>query len=262
LIAHRTGSKSRRIAAEELHGLTGDPWTPIDPAAEALTVRARGFHHKLACDLLLDKKYHPAATQTLLDDDGDEGVVMLAQAVVRGKGKTEGYHERRIPISRQMRIAFRTKNTDAVAEVAQQRIDAIAEIRKQLWLALCTLFNNGESDASDSVKKQASRFSEPFEKTEDARFFDDLVLQIESATPEAEYERWLLDLAERARNILRAAFDAGPRSGMRRYRAQSGALNKFDRALRSDKSPLKTLARLYRERSESKIPQETFDVYN
>ena len=44
--------------------------------------------------------------------------------------------------------------------------------------------------------------------------------------------------------------DAGPRSGMRRYRAQSGALNKFDRALRSDKSPLKTLARLYRERSE------------
>jgi CRISPR system Cascade subunit CasA len=120
-------------------------------------------------------------------------------------------------------------------------------MRKVLWAALCVLFNNGrDKDATDTIKDKAGDFARPFEKAEDACFFDDLILEIESNEREAVREQWLLGLAQRADGVLRKAFLAGPRSGVQRYRAQSAAVGRFRGTLRSDRSPLPVLARLYR----------------
>ena len=250
-----TGSKAARIAGKERNGVTGDAWTPIDvAAAKALTITDKGFDYKLATELLLPGgKYQPTLTQQLQADDGDEGVVILAQSVTRGQGKTEGYHERRIPISQTMRVALRNKATDALAQNAKGRIHAIGEVRKTLWAALCVLFDNGvhKDKASEGTKRKANDFSAPFEHNEDARFFLDLIEEIESATPEAVHGQWLLDLAERAEQVLKAAFDAGPRSGMQRYRAQSAALGRFHGGLRAPKFGVPELSRLLRERSQT-----------
>jgi CRISPR system Cascade subunit CasA len=257
IIAYATGSKVARIAAKERCGVTGDAWTPIDAAgAKALTITGKGFDYKLACDLLFSPDYDQPAAQKLVDEDGNDGVVILAQSVTRGQGKTEGYHERRIPVSRRMVTAFRLRQTDPLARIAQERVAAIGEMRKVLWFALCVLFNNGrDKDASDSIKDKAGDFARPFEKAEDACFFDDLILEIESDAREAEREQWLLDLAQRADGVLREAFLAGPRSGVQRYRAQSAALGRFRRTLRSDRSPLPVLARLYRASGNSSVNQ-------
>ena len=123
---------------------------------------------------------------------------------------------------------------------AKKRIQAIADMRKLLWISLSLLFANGENDSgNDAISHRASRFAQPFEQHEDTRFFDDLAQHIEAegAQQETVYLQWLLGLAERAEAVLQHAFVAGPRSGMQRYKAQSAALSRFHAGLRGGKKP-------------------------
>jgi CRISPR system Cascade subunit CasA len=243
-----TSTKAARISAKELNGVTGDVWTPVDiEAGKALTITAQGFTYKLMAELLFGNKYQGGAAQ---DPDGPgERCQLIAQGLTRGQGKTEGYHERRVPISPKMRSMLLRQQSNLLAHLSTQRIEAIGEVRKILWLALTVLFNNGTpgKESSDSVKDKASRFSRPFELAEDTRFFVDLNEEIEADDPDAQRLAWLLGLVERAATILRTAFDAGPRSAMQRYRAQAAALSRFHGALRGEKSPLPALAQYYRQ---------------
>jgi CRISPR system Cascade subunit CasA len=254
--AYATSSKSARIAAKELNGNTGDPWMPVDAAAaKALTIGGRGFDYKLSSELLLGSNYRKPSAQDWLSTDDTEGVYLIAQGVARGQGKTEGYHERRIPISRTMKKAFQTQKTDALAKLAEERIAAISELRKMLWTALVTLFNSGakdetgkDKDASDSVKERAKLFAQPFEAECDAEFFPELTQEIEAEDRDAVRNQWLCVLANRAERVLRSAFDAGPRSGQLRYRAQSAALGRLHGQMRSNKSKLPALAQALKTR--------------
>jgi len=243
-----TGTKAARVAAKELNGVTGDPWTPADIAAgKALTITGDGFHYKLLTELLFGSKYRPAAAQDLGHVRPDEHFSLIAQCIVRGQGKTERYHERRIPISPKTRSLLLGGQQPALARVAGQRIAAIAEVRKVLWIALAVLFNNGKSDASsgDSTKDKASRFARPFEQAEDLRFFDDLNAEIEADDDAAQRLNWLLGLVDRAEAVLRSAFEAGPRSSVQRYRARSAGLARFDGTLRGARCPVPELASHY-----------------
>ncbi|HQR04924.1 MAG: type I-E CRISPR-associated protein Cse1/CasA [Proteobacteria bacterium] len=241
--AHATGSKVARIAAKESNGVTGDAWAPIDTAqSKALTVSRNGFDYKLMSELLAGAQYTQGAAWRLNDWPQDAHLQAVAQATVRGQGKTEGYHERRVPISPKLRRKIAGDQRPLVARQAKRRIDAIAQMRKLLWTALALLFANGESDSgSDAVSNRASRFTQPFEQQEDARFFDDLNFQVEAegeAQDAAVYLAWLLGLAERAEAVLTNAFHAGPRSAMQRYKAQSAAMSRFHAGLRGGKKPL------------------------
>jgi CRISPR system Cascade subunit CasA len=240
-----TGSKAPRIAAKELNGVTGDPWMPVDgSAAKALTIGGRGFDYKLAAALLLGSKFTKPIAQVWLPSDDTEGVYLLAQGVARGQGKTEGYHERRIPVSRTIRKAFLAQSTDELAKLSESRIAVIAEVRKMLWAALAILFGNGakddsgkDKDASDAVKERASLFAQPFETQCDAQFFSELIEEVEAADREAVRNQWLLTLALRAESVLQTAFAAGPRSGQLRYRAQSAALGRLRSMMHGNKLP-------------------------
>lgn len=240
-----TGSKAPRIAAKELNGITGDPWIPVDgAAAKALTIGGRGFDYKLASELLLGSKLTKPTAQMWLPSDDREGVYLLAQGVARGQGKTEGYHERRIPVSKTVRKAFLTQSTDGLAKLAEERITAIAEIRRMLWVALTVLFGNGtkdesgkDKDASDSVKDRANLFAQPFEVQCDSLFFSELTEEIEASDRESVRSQWLLSLAGRAVLVLQSAFASGPRSGQLRYRAQSAALGRLRSSMGGSKFP-------------------------
>jgi len=254
LMACMTTTKKARIDAKSRNGVTGDPWTPIDTgAAKALTITAKGFDYQLAVELLLGKRYRPSIAQALTPADGDQGIVMLAQGVTRGQGKTEGYHERRIPISPKLGRLIAQRKTDGVAKVAEERVRDIGQLRKLLWAAMATLFDNGmvEDKFSDSAKEKANIFVKPFEQAEDSRFFDELNQEIESDHPEEARLRWRLSMAERAEALLKRAFDAGPRSAEQRYRARARALSRFHAGLRSEKV-LPSLAHYYRQQQAKK----------
>jgi CRISPR system Cascade subunit CasA len=146
-----------------------------------------------------------------------------------------------------------------VERIEGQRIAAIADVRKLLWLALAVLLANGSSgDSSEGNKAKASKFSAPFEAAEDARFFYDLNEEMEAADLAAQRLQWLLGLVDRAAAILKTAFHAGPRSGIQKYHAQSAALSRFHGGLRSDKFPIPDLVNYYRQQS-IKRQEETSD---
>lgn len=241
-----------------------DPWTPIDSeAGKALTISAEGFHYKLVAELLFGSKYQTAVAQDLSVSRPGEHFVLVARGVTRGQGKTKGYHERRVRISPRVRSLLLSQQKAPLARMSTQRIAAIGEVRKLLWLALAVLFNNGApgKDSSDSVKGKASEFSRPFERAEDARFFDDLNDEVEAVDPTAERLQWLKGLTERAAAVLKVAFDAGPRSAMQRYRAQAAALSRFHGSLRGDKSPLPQLAEHYRKQNLVRQNEESNDDF-
>jgi CRISPR system Cascade subunit CasA len=231
--------------------LTGDAWTPIDvEGGKALTITSNGFNYKLVSELMFGGKYQPPAAQNLSNYANEQGLIFIAQGVTRGQGKTEGYHERRVPISPKVRSLLAANQKEPLARLATQRIAVIGEVRKLLWLALAVLFASGNSgDSSEGNKAKASKFSAPLESSEDARFFDDLNEEVEAEDPIAQRLQWMLGLVGRAEAILKIAFDAGPRNGIQKYRAQSAALSRFHGGLRSDKSPLPDLANHYRQQT-------------
>jgi CRISPR system Cascade subunit CasA len=278
ITAIATGSKAARIEAKERSGITGDPWTPIDvSAAKALTITSKGFNYQLSVDLVFGAKFRRPVAQMLVQSDGTKGIVILAQGVTRGQGKTEGYHERRIPISPTVRKLLIQRKTDRLAKVAVERVHDIGQMRDVLWAALAMLFDNKAQSKrfpkctenkegvlnkrinhavqkekfSDSAKDKANVFSKPFEQNEDARFFDELNAEMESDQPQETRLQWMLSMADRAETILKSAFDAGPRSSEQRYRARAAALARFHGGLRSDKV-LPTLADYYRRQKANK----------
>lgn len=249
IVAVGTGSSAARIECKSLQGLTGDAWTPIDIAAgKALTITDKGFPYELVVDLMYGSAYAPPLAQDWARAQGGERLQWVARGVTRGKGKTQGYHERHVPISPKMR-GLLAQQKPVLAKIAGERIKTIAEVRKLLWLALCQLFGNGAAtkEASPGNKNKANDFARPFEQAEDTRFFDDLNDEIEAEDASAARLRWLLGLVDRADAVLQRAFDAGPRNGIQRYRARSAALTRFHGALRGPKSPLPDLAQHYRQ---------------
>lgn len=258
-----TGSKAARIAAKELNGLTGDAWTPIDvEGGKALTITSNGFNYKLVSELMFGSKYLSPTAHNLDQPIGGGSLIFITQGITRGQGKTEGYHERRVPISSKVRGLLMTNQKGQLERIAGQRIAAVGAVRSLLRDALIVLFENGRvkdyRQASKAHEAKLSKFLATFEVAEDARFFDDLNEEIEATDPAAQRLQWLLDLAERAEAILKAAFDAGPRSGIQKYRAQSAALSRFHGGLRSDKFPIPELVNYYRQQN-IKRQEETSD---
>jgi len=260
ILAYRATSSGPRISkteAKSRKGNTGDLWTPVErKSGKSLGVSAGGFHYKRMVGLLFGQDYKWPPAQILGKDDDEEGLVVLARAIAGGQSTTDGYHERRVPVSRTVRRRLIAHDTDPLAVMAKERIQAVAKIRSVLWSALSTLFDNGAAKDrfSDGAKDKAGVFSTAFEQGEDARFFDGplgLNAEIESSDPEGLRLAWYHSMAERAEAILLEAFAAGPRSVEQRYRARAEALRRLHGGLRSDKV-LPPLAADYRKRSISK----------
>ncbi len=250
LQAHQTGSKASRIAAKERKGVTGDPWTPVDLAkGQSLKIDARGFDYKRSAQLLLGSTYSKPVAQTWLTSDDPQGVHLLLQGLARGKGKTEGYHERRIPISRKVGQGLMKRQTDELARRADDRIKTIGGVQEILQASIVVLLGNGAEEkgktntkAVGTAKKRAGVFAQPFEAECDAQFFVELFEEIEADDRDTVRTQWLQALAARAERVLRAAFIAGPRNGQLRYRAQAAALSRLHGAMRGKKLPALALA--------------------
>lgn len=263
-LARVTGSKAARVAAKERNGMTGDAWTPVETAeGKALTVSAAGFDYKLMNELLTGGRFTPGIAARLEGWPQEVPLQLIAQATVRGQGKTEGYHERRVPISPRLRRLLAGAERVTVADMSKRRVVEIAAVRKLLWSALVVLMANGDADdRNDSNADKAARFARPFEQGEDARFFDDLSLEVEAEPAErpAVHVSWLIGLVARAEAVLKRSFDAGPRSGMQRYKARAAALSRFHGALRGAKPVLPDLAHHYAQERQQRATEPQGDT--
>ena len=254
LVAFRKGTGVARIDAASQKGRTGDGWAPINTAeGTVLSIRGKGFDYELLSEILFKGSYTLPPALSFSAAGATEVLFVLAQGVARGQSETDGYHERRVPLSAKVRGLLASQNRPTLERISSRRIGEISEVQAVTWKALTVLFNNGvlakSKDLRESVKSKATDFARPFEEDEDARFFGDLNDEVDALDPAAQHLAWLDGLVHRAEIVLRRAFIAGPRSGMHCYRAQAAALSLFHGALRGEKSPLPDLANHYRQQA-------------
>ncbi|MCG8555122.1 MAG: type I-E CRISPR-associated protein Cse1/CasA [Proteobacteria bacterium] len=221
LRAHRGSSKRPRIDAKALTGNTGDAWTPVDRNGKALTVPDAGFGYERVQDLMFGDWAHGVCGDRVLEEDR----YWLGQVLVRGQGKTGGYHERWIPVpgrvrllmansSERQRLGSTAREWVRIADVARDRI---------LRPALRTLLQGGP---------EPSNFLDHFGAEVDAVFFE-LLFQHAEDDVESANVAFAERLVGMAREELERATNSVPMSAARRHRAIAFAYRAFWRGIAS-----------------------------
>lgn len=212
-------TRCARIDGKALKGMTGDPWTPVNKKEQkSLTLAKAGFTYDKVVDLLFSGAYaHGAAFP---QRPGDGGVLM--QGMTRGQGKTEGLHERWLPVP----PPILSRRAD---EAERQRLDKLAQDRAAdagaVWAPLrraLLLLQQGAPDKPDWQAKTADPWKAVLNRCIDDAFFSQLWQAAGQAgdVAQAGWRTWLL---AQARGVLERAIDATPLPGVRRYRAITAA---------------------------------------
>ena len=235
-------SKTARIEAKALNGVTGDPWAPVEASgAKSWGISSQGFGYRKMVDLLDGAKIAPAPLARPDAADGEAGLTLRAAAVARGQGKTEGFHERVVPVP-SAGVGLLRRSPDRVATVARERQERAGEAAGILRHALRVLAQGGPEKAradDDGTNVRITRFERLFDRDVDAAFFGEAFWAHAAATGEdaAHMAIWRAHLADMARTAFDGAVRAVPRSAMKRLRAEARARSVLDRRLRRFRNP-------------------------
>jgi CRISPR system Cascade subunit CasA len=246
-------SKAPRIEAKAQKGVTGDPWAPVEKdGTKSWGISAQGFGYRQMVRLLDEAEVELPPLARPGPADGTVGLTLLASAVARGQGKTEGYHSRRIAIPRKaLGFMVNSAGRDRIAHVAKGRREEAGSAARILRHALFILAQGGPDEArfdDEPTKARASRYERLYELSVDRAFFGDgfwaHVDDIAGQT--AHLRHWREDLRGMATTALHAAETSLPRSDNRRLRAITRARSVFygrmHRFVDPDAMPRKELA--------------------
>lgn len=226
-------SKHTRVHAKPLNGNLADPWVPVDRTKEgapALTVGTGGFDYRLAQRILLQRgELQPLlALKDLNGEDGRDSEIHMA-VLVRGQGKTDGLHERVIPLPYSI-TAQLTAESDPdgdddqtpLAILSKTMVDRAGEARKDLRTALLVYLQGPEK--AGSKKKGANSLTERFDRVIDERFFDFLfgIETTEQGFEEAEID-WQKILREQAERLAREVWATAAAPAARREKARAAS---------------------------------------
>ena len=145
--------------------------------AKALSITGEGFSYRRMVELILGASYRQPILQQLGAADPAEGLSVVARGMARGQGKTEGYHERVVPISKEV-VRFIRSSTDPLAEMAKAWVNEAGVLRGQvLRPAMFSLLQKGPDSIAYGAKTtpvQAEPWLDRFERRVDETFFPDL----------------------------------------------------------------------------------------
>jgi len=243
----RTSSKVPRVSLPAaLNGITLDPWMPIetsDGTRKAITIDARGFAYERLSAILSGKSpkggFEAAPLATIASyEPKDVGYVLVCRTLVRGQGKTEGFFERTIPIPFSRRKFFEPRGGEAMAITCQQRIEDAKNLKRALYVALMSLFQEGPDSASldhASSRRKAEQFLDAMESRIDESFFDTVFEEVVAEDNDQRLQirhAWIEDLRIEASRILAQAAKTTPTTIVRRYQAAARSRQAFDRSFR------------------------------
>ncbi|MEO0323667.1 MAG: type I-E CRISPR-associated protein Cse1/CasA [Myxococcota bacterium] len=215
-------SKVPRIAAKERHGVTGDPWAPVfHDRSKAWGVSAAGFGYRQMTTLLDGKKVQRPPLAIPSAADSRTGLTLVARAVTRGQGKTEGYHERHVRVP-PADVGLMAAGSDRLANTAEKRTKDAGDAANILRHALRTLFQGGPDEVrhdDDATNAKLVPDVQSFDRAVDAVFFDGAFWKAATQTGEDVAQRHILAWRERLRdiagNILRGGASVRPRATRR-----------------------------------------------
>lgn len=232
ITAFGTTTKAPRVDAKVLKGVVGDLWTPTNPSlGKSLTIAGSGFGYRTLRALLFGSDWmHPP---TMKSRPGDANLMLIARALARGQGGTEGYHERVVPIPRPTH-AFFLESDDArhaLDELSQARVERVRDVqRKVLRPALCALFQ-GAPEKVDLKDDRASPWVARHDHAIDQAFFESLWNAVE-LEPEDARLAWDREVLLLAREVFTEATTAVPLPSSHRYRVLSAAEAIFEGSAR------------------------------
>ncbi len=224
LCAWRRSTTVPRLSpkSDVLKGHVGDPWIPVSTEGRAINVSTNGWDYDRVRQILLEDGYAWSPCQYRRDDD-PEALWFYAVGLARGQGKTEGFHERWIPIP--ARVAgrlFSPASRRALGEVAQERVKRAGEARKVLHYALVVLLASAP-ETPDFRDDSDRRWLDRFETQVDTVFFEALWADAERSREEQKASwddtlRWIIE-----ERIWPEAEAEAPVADARRERAQARA---------------------------------------
>lgn len=181
-----TTTEERRCAPEVENGDVGDPWIPVEAENGALTIGRRGFNYQLMAHVILGDDYRQSATQRIRTDDPDS-LVLLASAMARGQGKTDGLHNRTIVVPGKIRRSL--VQSASRAKLATRALDNVIQAKEMRSRVLFPALRCIALD--DEVPK------DDFDARVDELFFDVLFSSIEQSDEDAKlvWDRSLYDVA-------------------------------------------------------------------
>lgn len=246
IYAVRTSSRSARIEARNMNGIMGDPWTPVDQrSSKSLTLGAGGFGYKRITEYLtnngnweLPVLLRPTSSEQASDTD----MKLVARGIVRGQGKTEGYHEREIPFRHKIKMAMARQDTvTELGDLARERIREIGTVQRILSHAIQTFMARGDSSRISPEQRALARpWLNRLDELIDTRFFEHLQEEFEAVAEERQgvRDRWLMNgrdgVVDHARTLLSEAEDTLACPQIHRYRARTNADSLFEGRLRGN----------------------------
>ena len=236
LRALAAGSKVARVAAAALKGRTEDPWAPVKADGSAsVTPNGSGFGYRQLTRLLQAKETTRPLLAMPAASDPETGMALVAAALVRGQGKTEGLHRRSVPFSRvALSRMKREVFLDRIGEVAAGRVADAGDAGRRLRRALLALMQGGPDRVRpDDVAADAKArpWMTSFDRVVDREFFDDAFWAEVVRDAEAPRRTWRERLRTLASGVFEQAAEAAPRTAERRIRARAVARNILDGSL-------------------------------
>ena len=242
LAARKGISKSQRVNAKHLKGVLGDPFAPIHKTkAKSLTLGRTGFDYRLLIDLLLSGEWKmPLLALLGPTEQSGQTMGLLAEAFVRGQGRTEGFRSRILPLSGAVTQSLGLYKRK-LHELALQQVREIEVFSKAIRLGLARCAIGG--DDLRELKKQHYAHGRPaslrFDRVADGLFFDYLWDRFEAQEKsadalEAAENRFARVLYNAAKRAFEAALPAVPCARVFRYRAETQARSAFFRSIWSE----------------------------
>jgi len=236
--AHTSGSMNAFVAAEEMKGNIGDPWIPVTQRTNgALTISDAGLTPELLRNLIFGDGYTPAAMQQA--NNTVAGGWFSASVLVRGQGRTDGFHSAALRVPEKPRIALfgGGPGRDRLALLSKRGIDAATEVRKGLRNALFSLMEGGPEKINydaDQVAKWVNSEAKPFDLNWNPRYFDWLWSTVDIPDETEALRPWFYDLRRLAQDTLNRAVDRVPQRHGRSYRAKTKAQGIFFGSLKKN----------------------------
>ena len=259
LYAMKAASGGRRIAADELRGVVGDPWTLVTvgkDSVKALTLQTDSFNYKNVTTYLTSSDWQLPVLFSPTDQERNAPAVHLVMRGIRRTqgGQTEKYHERIIPFREKVARVFGLPGgPQELGDLARERIKAVGTIQDILRHAIATFAAHSDTNQTNKIlrsrpqdnplRKKVDEWVNKLDELVDARFFEDLQTAFEADNPEERkriHNEWLINEPEKdgvvdhARKILSDALDSLPCPSIHRLKARASAEGLFEGRMRGN----------------------------
>ena len=243
--ARRATSRGTRIDPEldknEVLGRTGDPWTPTSvtregiPLTVARTDSEPGLSYSRITDLLNEARWQPAPLMhpTAQELEDNTPLFLVARALIRGQGETQGYHQRVIPLpsSPPSPEDEGAGPAQRLGRVAASRLQQVSDAQRIMSHAVHSFAGSGGREQQRWTRHATDNVSRDLDNS----FLEDAAAEADApAEKRAELRvRWV---QERLQPLCQAELDRAtdqlPCPAARRLKARVSANRLFENRMR------------------------------